>query len=492
VFVSVVVLATVATPAYAAIPDDEPEPSRAPPVTAPKPPPASRPAPSPPVAPAAPRRQPTGPVPWPTSPDEIIPDVLAPAPPSHAPASAPGRAPASAPAPVAASAAPVPAVAPGPSPQSTTFDLWMDAHLHFDRDFASEARLRWLVAAIDHRPAPWVRLYGAVELESGTRFGPEQLHIGLTPHPLFGVRAGLLLLPLGIINLHHQPPSYLTVDRPLTDLVIIPTTWRELGVEIFGELAPGLTYQLQVVSGLDAAKFSAAAPLAGGRGNGRTLAIHNAAFVGRLAFTIEGFTLGGGGYYGGADAGHPELDGVRAGVAEADVSFRRGGFELRAEVAELFIVNSWKVNDYLGLLGQDAVPARGRGGYVQAGYDILRLVDESARQELVFFGGYENVNARSRMSAFNYNLPTITGPGELPPAAPSQAHALLRGGFCYRPWPSVAFKGDIQYALRDTAPVPVTPVPLAGAPGKPIVVPDDLAAASRARTLVGVSLALAF
>ena len=275
-------------------------------------------------------------------------------------------------------------------------------------------------------------------------------------------------------------------------MLIIPTTWRELGVEIFGELAPGLTYQLQVVSGLDAAKFSAPAPLAGGRGNGRTLAIHNAAFAGRLAYTIEGFTLGGGGYYGGADAGHPELAGVRAGVAEGDVSFRRGGFELRAELAELFIVNSWKVNDYLGLLGQDAVPARGRGVYAQAGYDILRLLEEGSGQELVFFAGYENVNPRSRMSEFNYNPPTITGPGELPPSAPSPARSLLRGGFCYRPWPSVALKGDIQYALSGATALPVTPVPVAGAPGTPTALPDDLAAASRARTLVGFSLALAF
>ncbi len=464
-----------------------------------------------PARPAQPARRPvpTGPVPWPTSVDEIIPDTpplgagTAPArPPAPArPSGAqppPGPTPSSgAPRPVAAPpplppAPATPAEAKAPKPRRTTFDFWLDGQLLFDRDFTGDARLRWLLAGLDHRPTDWVRFYGAVELESGTRFGLEQLHLGMMPHRLFGVRAGLLLLALGIINLHHQPTTYLTVDRPLTDLLIIPTTWRELGAEIFGELAPGLRYQLQMVSGLDAAGFSAAAPLAGGRGNGRSLAVHEPAFVGRLELGVSGFTVGGGGYYGGAAAGHPELVGVRVGLAEGDLAFRGGGFELRAEFAEFFIVNSWRVNDYLGLLGQDAVPARGRGVYAQAGYDVLRLEETPGGQELVFFAGYENVNPRSRMSDFNYNPPAITGPGELPPSAPSAARSLVRGGFCYRPWPWVAFKGDIQYALSGSTALPVTPLPLAGAPGTPTALPDDLAAASRARTLVGFSLALAF
>jgi hypothetical protein len=379
-----------------------------------------------------------------------------------------------------------------PQPRRTSFDFWLDGRVLFDRGGSAEGGLRWLVAGLDHRPTDWIRLYGAVELESATTFGLEQVHIGLSPNRLFGVRAGLLLLPLGIINLHHRPTSYLTVDRPLTDLVIIPTTWRELGAEIFGELAPGFRYQLQVVSGLDATGFSAAAPLAGGRGNGRSLPIHAPAFVGRLELAIAGLTVGGGGYYGAADAGHPELYGVRVGVGEGDVAFRGGGFELRGQFAEVFIVDSWKVNDYLGLIGQDAVPARGRGFYAQAGYDLLHLDGGQSTQELVLFAGYENVNPRSRMSSFNYNPPTITGPGELSPAAPSVASSLLRGGFCYRPWPWLAVKGDIQYALRGNTAMPVTPTPLTGALGVPVSLSDDLLAASRARTLVGLSLAMAF
>ena len=48
---------------------------------------------------------------------------------------------------------------------------------------------------------------------------------------------------------------------------------------------------------------------------------------------------------------------------------------------------------------------------MQVGYDVLRLGDVETKQELLFFGGYENVNPRSAMSAYNYNPPAITRTG---------------------------------------------------------------------------------
>ena len=67
------------------------------------------------------------------------------------------------------------------------------------------------------------------------------------------------------------------------------------------------------------------------------------------------------------------MDGSHIGRGRRAV--RGGGVDLRAEYAQVFILNSYRINDYLGLLGQDAVPRTGRGGYVQLGYDVLRLGD---------------------------------------------------------------------------------------------------------------------
>ena len=221
--------------------------------------------------------------------------------------------------------------------------------------------------------------------------------------------------------------------------------------------------------------------------------MHDAAVVGRLELgRPSSFALGGGGYWGGASGGRVELDGVSVGVAEADARFAGGGFDLRAEIAELFIVNSYRVNDYLGLLGQDAVPARGRGYYAQAGYDVLATDAPGPRQELLFFAGYENVNSRSQMSPYNFNPPTITPAGQLPPNAPSRSKAFLRGGIAYRPRPAVAFKVDLQLALDGEGPAPLPPVTLAGAPGAPRPLRADVAEAARGKTRVGFAFAFMF
>jgi hypothetical protein len=365
-----------------------------------------------------------------------------------------------------------------------------------DRDRDVALSVPWLAAWLEHRPASWIRLYAAAELEELHQFGLEQLFLELEPHPAIGFRAGLLLLPLGIINQWHVPTTFLTVERPLTDRLIIPTTWREVGAGLYGALGPYARYQALVVAGLDGAGFSADAPLWGGRGNGTALAAHDAAFVGRLeigpAGPGAGAVLGGGGYWGGASGGHAELAGVNVGVAEIDARLRGAGFDVRAEAAELFIVDSYKVNDYLGLLGQQQVPARGRGLYAELGYDVLSLGATPSGQALLFFAGYENVNPRSRMSPYNRNPAAISAPGQLPPDAPSPPQSFVRGGIDYRPAGWIALKVDVRVALSPEEPIPAAPVTVMNAPGVPRPLPSWVVESARGRTLVGFAAAFSF
>ena len=74
--------------------------------------------------------------------------------------------------------------------------------------------------------------------------------------PMANVRAGMVLMPMGFLNQIHEPPFYFGNSRPEVEKQIIPSTWREIGVGLFGELLPGLTYTSYVVNGLDAAGFS--------------------------------------------------------------------------------------------------------------------------------------------------------------------------------------------------------------------------------------------
>lgn len=66
----------------------------------------------------------------------------------------------------------------------------------------------------------------------------------------YGFQAGVLLPSVGIINEYHEPPLFLSVERPEYAKVIIPTTWFGNGAAIFGNIA-GLDLKLTVMEGLD-------------------------------------------------------------------------------------------------------------------------------------------------------------------------------------------------------------------------------------------------
>ena len=82
-----------------------------------------------------------------------------------------------------------------------------------------------------------------------------------------GLRAGLVLIPVGFINELHEPPIFLGARRPELERRILPATWSEVGIGAFGQAGP-VAWRGYVVNGLDASGFSAGC--ARGEGAGRT------------------------------------------------------------------------------------------------------------------------------------------------------------------------------------------------------------------------------
>lgn len=64
-------------------------------------------------------------------------------------------------------------------------------------------------------------------------------------------KAGLFLLPVGILNQTHEPPTFYGVERNPVETRIIPTTWWAGGVGLNGEIAPGWSYDFAIHEGLD-------------------------------------------------------------------------------------------------------------------------------------------------------------------------------------------------------------------------------------------------
>lgn len=63
-------------------------------------------------------------------------------------------------------------------------------------------------------------------------------------------RTGLFLLPIGILNETHEPPTFYGVERNAVENIIIPSTWWEAGAGIRGNLAGGFSWDGSLHSGL--------------------------------------------------------------------------------------------------------------------------------------------------------------------------------------------------------------------------------------------------
>ncbi len=98
-----------------------------------------------------------------------------------------------------------------------------------------------------------------IEYEKGGEVALEQFHVTATILREFNVRAGHLIVPVGLLNEHHEPLNFFGTKRPEGECAIIPTTWHETGAEVFGRVGKGwydFTYQAQVVAGLTVDGFN--------------------------------------------------------------------------------------------------------------------------------------------------------------------------------------------------------------------------------------------
>lgn len=81
----------------------------------------------------------------------------------------------------------------------------------------------------------------------------------------FGIRAGIMIVPLGLVNVYHEPPAFHGVERPNVERYIIPSTWREAGIGINGSFAGGWQYEAYLMAGLDPDGISAGNGIRGAR-----------------------------------------------------------------------------------------------------------------------------------------------------------------------------------------------------------------------------------
>jgi len=263
--------------------------------------------------------------------------------------------------------------------------------------------------------------------------------------PMANARAGLVLMPMGFINRIHEPLFYFGNQRPMVEQRIIPSTWREMGVGLFGAITPNLTYTAYVVNGLDAKGFSSDG-IKEGRGGGSNAKADNFGYVARLDYdpdAVPGLSVGGSAYVG--NSGQDQTFNARKAdvftqLYEAHVQWKYRGLEFRTlgswghindadlVTADNLIRNPEGTNNIVG--------SESYGWYSELGYDVLPLLWQDTTQYLAPFFRYEHLNTVAKAPAGDWG-------NDLDPTQTNDWQ-IYQVGLQYKPIPNVVIKADYR------------------------------------------------
>jgi len=160
----------------------------------------------------------------------------------------------------------------------------------------------------------------------------EQAYVDYLIDDNYYARAGLFLLPVGILNETHEPTTFYGVERNDVENVIVPTTWWEGGVGAGGRYGNGVSWDAGMTSGLMMpTEGSNAFRVRSGRQKVSEAVANDLGFSARLRYTgIPGLEVGGTLYYQ-HDMSQEGGDGLGKGLlTSTHAILNRGPFSLRA------------------------------------------------------------------------------------------------------------------------------------------------------------------
>jgi hypothetical protein len=137
------------------------------------------------------------------------------------------------------------------------------------------------------------------EVEKGGEVELEQFWIQKSFGRWANIKAGHIVVPVGLNNAYHEPLNFFTVYRPEGENTILPSTWHQTGISFWGK-TKGWRYELQFLAGLNSDNFTNTGWINKGPGTptegeiatkyGTALRIDN--------YCIKGLRIGLSGYYG--------------------------------------------------------------------------------------------------------------------------------------------------------------------------------------------------
>jgi len=351
-----------------------------------------------------------------------------------APAATVAATPAAAPAPAPRAAAPIDmAQAPAPyqsplSPSGNQTTLFGYGEINYNRPFRDQSQtqldVRRAVIGIAHQASERTRIVGEFEFEHSVtsaddagEVAVEQLYVEHRLSDNVSAKGGLFLIPLGFLNLVHEPTSYYGVERNFVETAIIPSTWREVGLSAFGVSDAGLRWDVGLTSGFNLNKWDGAStegkesPLAAIHQEGQLARANNLSAYGALSWRgTPGLDVGAGLFSGKlahkvktpsdseANAAGLYAPDARLTLWDAHVRWTPGKWDLSALYARGSITDTAGFNERLA--GTNLVPKSFFGWYTQAAYKVW----ESGEYALSPFARYEVFNTAASFAALPAGL----------------------------------------------------------------------------------------
>jgi hypothetical protein len=342
----------------------------------------------------------------------------------------------------------------GTSTQKTVISGYGSAF--FQRNFneqQSTVTLERAVLFVGHQFSQKISFFSELELENAkveggvsnnAEISMEQafLKFNLNAHQY--IIGGLFTPRIGILNENHLPTNFNGVERPMVETLIIPATWRELGIGFYGnsERIP-LNYSFALMNGLNGADFEHGTGIRGGRAEGNLASANNIAITAALQYFWKNFKFQISGYSGGTVTLSPKGSdslGLNSGafgtplyLGEADVQYEYNAWSGKALAVYIAYPDAGQMNTVYG----NNTATGMNGFYAEVAYNWL--FKKNTKASLISFARLEALNMNSSMAAKEEGIYDGTE---------KQTHLIM--GFGYLPLPNVVIKADVR--LMHTGP----------------------------------------
>ena len=261
------------------------------------------------------------------------------------------------------------------------------------------------------------------EVEKGGEVELEQFWIQKSFGRWANIKAGHIVVPVGLNNAYHEPLNFFTVYRPEGENTILPSTWHQTGISFWGK-TKGWRYELQFLAGLNSDNFTNTGWIKKGPGTptegeiatkyGTALRIDN--------YCIKGLRIGLSGYYGHAignsypnnkDGAESKYKGVVA-IGAIDFTYNNYNWIVRGQADYGYLSDAKQLKYFTNRLNglspfhHSAFVSKNAFAYgIEAGYNVFSQIEKlrQSNQKLYLFGRYEHYNpyaSKTKNTSYDY------------------------------------------------------------------------------------------